>query len=84
VRIHPPLPDTITIASGHNQGLYNKFAKLLQAPLEANTQSKVIVKETIGAQENHVLLKAGEADLAIIQAGAVDMDQIAALIPHLS
>ncbi len=81
MRTHPPLPETITIASGHNQGLYNEFATLLQAPLEANTQSKVIVKETMGSQENHVLLKTGEADLAIIQAGAVDMDQIAALIP---
>ena len=35
----------------------------------------------MGSQENQVLLQTNKANLAIIQAGAVDMKDIAALVP---
>ena len=76
-----PLPPTITIASGHTQGLYHELATHLKAPLERNSGVEVIVKDTMGSYENQVLLQTGKANLAIIQAGAVDMKDIAALVP---
>ena len=76
------LPKRITIATAREDGLYHKFADELRFVIEdSGTGLKVELRPTEGSLENAGLLRAGTVDLAILQAGAVDMSGLAVLAP---
>ncbi|MBL4888552.1 MAG: TAXI family TRAP transporter solute-binding subunit [Candidatus Lindowbacteria bacterium] len=74
-----PLPHVIRIVSASDGGLYHKIAVALARRIEARTGKKVVVLTTKGSVENARLLSAGEADLAIIQAGSTSAEGMMAI-----
>jgi TRAP transporter TAXI family solute receptor len=75
------LPDPIRIATGSPGGQYYRFGEALAEVLEQRTEREVEVIETGGSVDNAGRLVAGDADLAILQGGAVPADGVAALVP---
>lgn len=75
------LPPTIRLAAGRRGGLYDKFARALAVRLEKRTGRPVRVIETNGAMENRQLLRAGKADLALMQTGAEPLEDLVAVAP---
>ncbi len=75
------LPSKITLATAEPGGLYHEFGKKVGPFLKKETGREVLLKETEGSVENAEELRKGEVDLAILQAGAVDMDGLVALAP---
>ena len=75
------LPREIRIATAEPGGLYFELGTALGAALEDQTGSTVQPVVTKGSLENRELLLAGKADLAILQAGAVDMEGLITLTP---
>ncbi len=71
----------IRIATASKGGFYYKFGKILKKHIEKQTDLKVELLVTKGSVENRKLLLSGKADLAIIQSGAVAMDNLAAVNP---
>ena len=72
----PPPPKTLTIATGFPEGLYNQFAKHLQAEL-AKEKITLQIRNTSGSMDNLVLMsdpKSG-VDLAIVQSGVGNSTQ---------
>ena len=61
--------------------MYQKFARELTPYLTEQTGHDVQLQTTRGSVENAALLREGKADLAILQAGAVDMVGLVALAP---
>lgn len=75
------LPATIRVATAHEGGLYHEFGQALKDSLEAKTGRSVEILETDGSLENARLLREGQADLAIIQGGAVSSRKFAVIAP---
>ncbi len=73
------LPREIHIATSHEGGMY--IAKLLQPAIEERTGRSVVLMTTLGSVENREKLLSGEADLAILQDGAVDMQGLSVVAP---
>ena len=75
------LPREITLATAKSGGLYSQFARKLTPYLEERTGSSLTIQTTQGSVENVELLRRGEVHLAILQAGAADLDGVVALAP---
>ncbi len=74
-------PANIRIATAAPGGLYYRVASVLAPHLEQETGGRVTVLETLGSVENRQLLETGDAHLAILQNGTVDLPGLVALTP---
>ncbi len=74
-------PDVLRIATGAEGGLFYQVGLILESHLEARTGSDVQVLASRGSVENRELLLRSEADLAILQGGAIELDGLAVLAP---
>ncbi len=77
----PRLPNPIRIATAEQGGLYHEVGSILARELKARTGCEVEVVTTPGSVENVRRLSLGQADLAIVQASAVALDQVSVLTP---
>ena len=77
------VPRVIRIATAEPGGQYQQFGELLKRNIERSTNGKVRVelRTTAGSAENAKLLKDGEVDLAIVQGGAVPIEEHAVMAP---
>ncbi|MCP4656737.1 MAG: TAXI family TRAP transporter solute-binding subunit [bacterium] len=75
------LPTTIRIATASPGSLYHRFAEVLEPYLERQTGHPVELLVTGGSIENRRLLAAGHAHLAVMQAGMVELDEVAVVAP---
>jgi TRAP transporter TAXI family solute receptor len=75
------LPDPIRIATAMPGGQYHRLAGLLGRRLSEATGRDVDLIETAGSVENSRQLLAGRVDLAILQAGAAPLGDLAVLAP---
>ncbi len=75
------LPSTLRVATAEEGGLYHRFGSRLGEELAELTGHRVEVVPTHGSLDNLALLKAGEVHLAILQATAVELDQVSVLAP---
>ena len=75
------LPRTIRIATGDQGGLYHKFGNDLTPFLGTKTGRPVFVTSTPGSQENYVRLTKKRADLGIVQAGSIPVENLAIVTP---
>jgi TRAP transporter TAXI family solute receptor len=75
------LPGVIRIAAGQSHGHYDAFARALEVPYWEETGRGLEVLSTTGSVANGHALRAHKADFAIMQAGAAEMDGLAALVP---
>jgi len=75
------LPREIRIATARPGGEYQLFARALAERIEQRTGRRVVLRATEGSVENHALLLAGDADLAVLQSTAVPLDGVAVLAP---
>lgn len=76
-----PVPRRITIAAGEQGGLYYAVGNELRTSLRRRLGRAPDVVVTAGSVENVDLLKRGEADIAVVQGGAVDMGELTVLTP---
>jgi len=76
-----PLPDEIRIATAARGGLYYRFADALSPYLQRQGSRPVVLLETEGSCDNRIRLLNDDADLAILQSGSVEMDDLVALAP---
>lgn len=77
----PRLPRTIRIATGARNGQYHLYGDVLAGSIQERTGRRVNVLVTDGSVDNQKRLAAGNADLAIIQRGAVPMAGLAVIAP---
>lgn len=75
------LPREIRIATSPEGGLYHDVARLLKPALEERTGRPVKLLTTHGSVDNRDKLLSGEADLAILQDGAVGMQGLSVISP---
>ena len=75
------LPSEIRIGTAVQGGLYYEEGVRLAEALRRRTSSEVRVVQTSGSQENSDRLRAGEIDVAIVQAGTVAMRDLAIVTP---
>ncbi|MEM7246574.1 MAG: TAXI family TRAP transporter solute-binding subunit [Acidobacteriota bacterium] len=75
------LPDEIKLATALPGGQYHELGEKLAVGITRRTKRSVDVLATAGSVENLELLRQGRADLAIIQAGSGDLDDLAVLTP---
>ncbi len=75
------LPRTIRIATGDQGGLYHKFGNDLPPFLGTKTGRPVFVTSTPGSQENYTRLLKKRAELGIVQAGSVPVENLAIVTP---
>lgn len=75
------LPREIRIATSPDGGLYHEIARLLKPAIEERTGRPVKLITTLGSVENREMLSSGEADLAILQDGAVGMQGLSVIAP---
>ncbi|MGQ0552406.1 MAG: TAXI family TRAP transporter solute-binding subunit [Planctomycetota bacterium] len=66
--IEPPPPETLTMASGTEQGAYHGFA-LRYREILARDGIELVVRPTAGSLENMQLLNGGQVDVAFVQGG---------------
>ncbi|MEE8525369.1 MAG: TAXI family TRAP transporter solute-binding subunit, partial [Thermoanaerobaculia bacterium] len=75
------LPAKIRIATAMEGGLYYQVGVGLRPFLEQHAKREVEILVTQGSVEDRELLLRGEADLAILQGGAVELDGLVAVAP---
>lgn len=75
------LPQEIRIGTAVQGGLYYEEGVRVAEALRRRTNSTIRVVETSGSQENSDLLRAGEIDVAIVQAGSTAMRDLAIVTP---
>ena len=75
------MPREIRLATAKSGGLYAEFATNFKPYLEESTGSSVKLQTTQGSVENLELLRRGEVQLAIVQAGVADLEGVVALAP---
>src|SRR6516162_2923562 len=75
------LPREIRIAAGQHDGLYHVFAQDLAKRLRGRCGRPVRVIETAGTEANVELLRAGGADLALIQTVSPTPEGLAGIAP---
>lgn len=71
----------IKIATAGRGGFYFKFGTILKKQIEKNSDLTVRILETKGSVNNRSLLLSGKADFAIMQAGAMSMNNLEAVAP---
>ena len=80
------VPDNVTLVTGIEGGLYHQFALELQKSYERRTGRQMTVMSSAGSAANRRSILDGTAQLAIIQAGSVSLDQVellSALYPEV-
>jgi len=75
------LPRTIRIATGHEAGMYHVLGEDLRPSLERRLDRDVAIINTRGSLENYELVLQGEVDLAIVQGGAVPLENVSVVTP---
>jgi eukaryotic-like serine/threonine-protein kinase len=75
------LPGEIVIASGSEDGMYASVSKQFAENLRERTRHAVKVLPTAGSIENRQLLVTGKAHLGLLQASAVDIEQVTVIAP---
>jgi len=75
------LPRTIRIATAEKDGLYHKLGLALKSPIERRIHRNVVIDSTEGSVENLRKLRSGEVDLAVVQGGAIRMDDLSVVTP---
>ncbi len=70
------LPAVITLYTGEEGGLYHTFAQDLKRVYEEETGCTLRVVSSAGSDVNRRALLSGEADLAVLQSGAVDLESL--------
>ncbi len=75
------LPDEIRIASGIQSGMYDLVAHQLADTIGQSNSCKVTVLPTQGSIQNRDLLVAGQAHLGLLQASAMDIEQVSVVAP---
>ncbi|MCA9173491.1 MAG: protein kinase [Planctomycetales bacterium] len=78
------MPHTVGIAGGVAGGVYDQQATLLAGAIQAKGQCKTKVLNTAGALANRQALLTGDAQLALLQASALDGDELAVVAPLLN
>lgn len=66
-------PNTITIAAGAEGGRYHVISESLKIEIERKLDVEVVIRPTEGSLGNLLCLRAGEADFALYQPGAIDV-----------
>lgn len=74
-------PRTIVVATGEEGGLYFALGTELQGSLHRRLGRSPEVLATAGSVQNVELLKRDEAQLAIVQGGAVALDELTVITP---
>ena len=80
------VPQEITLFTGAEGGLYHRFGLALEKVYERQTGQGMRVISSAGSAANRVALIGEEADVAIVQAGAVSLDDLgllSALYPEI-
>lgn len=75
------LPATIRIGTAVKGGLYYEEGERVAEALEQRTRHPIEVVPTSGSQQNCEALRAGELDVAIVQAGSVSLQDLAIVTP---
>jgi len=75
------LPRSIRIATAEEGGLYYKIGHDIKPFLISETGRNVSVTSTPGSQDNYTRLRDRRAELAIIQAGSVPVEELAIITP---
>ena len=75
------LPRPIRIGTGVVGGLYYEEGQLIAEALDRRTRSRAQVEQSTGSVENCRRVRDGEIDVAIVQAGAGSLDQLAIVTP---
>jgi TRAP transporter TAXI family solute receptor len=75
------IPRKVVIASGMDGGLYHTLGDALAVSLAKKLGRSVECRTTDGSQENYDLLMAGQANIAIMQYGSVDLTEIGVIAP---
>jgi TRAP transporter TAXI family solute receptor len=75
------LPGTIRIAAGKPGGLFWDFAEKLKPRLEKRTGRRVVIVATSGALENRDYLRAGRADMAVLEPSAGPQSDVVSVAP---
>lgn len=76
-----PLPGTIHIVTGEENGLYHQLGETIISPLSERTNRRVVVETTEGSIENLERLISGSAVLGVVQGGSVPMDEVSVVTP---
>ena len=76
-----PLPKTIHIAAGEENGLYYQLGDALRSSISERTSCRVDVESTEGSIENLERLVSGRAHLGVVQGGSVPMDDVSVVTP---
>lgn len=75
------LPATIRVATGEKGGLYFRVGKSMESSLKQRIRHRISVDSTRGSQENFERLIRGDAQLAVVQGGAVPLEQVSVVTP---
>ena len=75
------LPEPIKVGTAVQGGLYHELGQQLDTLLREKTGHEVLLVETQGSQDNCNLLRKGEIDIAIVQAGAVSLTDLSVVAP---
>jgi len=74
-------PATVHIATGERGGLYHKVADSVDKSLRKRTRHLLNETATQGSEENFRLLQQGKVQLAIVQGGAVPLEELDVVTP---
>lgn len=75
------LPATISLAAGREGGMYAEFSRQLAEQLEPLLERPVHSVPTSGSVENRELLRDGQVQLALLQAGILKGDEVSVVAP---
>lgn len=75
------LPPTIVIGTAVEGGMYHEMGGQLSNLLREQTRHEVVVEPTTGSRANADFLRDGDIHVAIVQAGTVDMTDLAVVTP---
>ena len=75
------LPREIPDRHREQGGLYHRSGEVLVEAMERREDVEVLLAETDGSAHDRQLLIQKKADLAVLQAGSVEMDGLAGLVP---
>ncbi len=75
------IPRNVVIASGMEGGLYHTLGNELAESLERKLGRSIECRKTAGSRENLELLQAGQADIAVVQYGSIDLTDLGVIAP---
>ena len=75
------IPHQIKITTGEQKGLYHQIGKLMSKVWEQQIGGNFELLLSEGTMENYEALLNGKADLAILQSGVVDLQQMSIIAP---